>query len=824
MRKRLMRMGGLLLALALAIGLARPAFAAARQEGVTIRVGFPIQKGLTQIDEQGVLSGYTYEYLQEIAQYTGWNYEFVRLEGTADEQLIQMMDMLEKGELDLMGGMVLNDDLAQIYDYPGYNYGMAYTTLLVLDENTAINESNYQTFHEIRVAVPATATRRIQILEQFCQANDITAKLVYFDWQEDGIELLRAGEADALLEVDLNTPDDMRPIAKFSPQPYYFAVTKQRTDLINKLNFAIVKINEADPYFATTLYEKYFNPKQDKLLFSDEEQQYLDTVGALRVAYLRREAPLQYQDDQTGEIQGVAKGVLDYVSRKTGLVFEYVPADNEEDFNRLLQGGQVDLGLGISYDYEEAQRLGVSLTRPFLTSQVTMVLRPTVDANALEGKTLVLPKGKVNNHVPAENILWLDTMEACLEALRSGQADYSYGNGYLVQYYVNQPRFHGLQSIAQSSSVEKTCVGVVKPANVNLLTILNKAVGSMPETELQAMLYQSTQDTSARVTLRSFVESNPIQALLSLMAIAMLFIGTLLWILISRTRSNRRIALDNKRYHELSELANEGVFEYDFRRDRLHISSHLQQLLGGELEKEQFQARLDREAQAAILGLMARLGDQGEMDEELEIPLEKGQSRWVRVVARILKGSNGRPAYAVGKVVDIHQERVEHERLLQQAQRDGLTGLYNAVTARRLIGESLQVDSSGRGALFIVDVDHFKTVNDIYGHSAGDEVLKQMARSLRAIFRSDDILGRMGGDEFVVFLKGVSNGEIVTEKCDMLLRQMEEMSKVEPGLTITLSVGVAMVREGQTCEELYQQADLALYAVKKRGRNGFEIV
>lgn len=128
-----------------------------------------------------------------------------------------------------------------------------------------------------------------------------------------------------------------------------------------------------------------------------------------------------------------------------------------------------------------------------------------------------LPKGKVNRHVPAGNILWMDTTEACLEAVRSGQADYTYGNGYLVQYYLNQPRFHGLQSITQSSSVEKTCVGVVKPANVNLLTVLNKAVGSMPETELQAMLYQSTQDTSARVTFRSFIESNPIQTLLCFM-------------------------------------------------------------------------------------------------------------------------------------------------------------------------------------------------------------------------------------------------------------------------------------------------------------------
>lgn len=69
-----------------------------------IRVGYPIQLGMTEVDEQGNYSGYTYEYLEEIAQYTGWDYEFVQVEGDLNESLVTLMDMLEKGEIDLMGG------------------------------------------------------------------------------------------------------------------------------------------------------------------------------------------------------------------------------------------------------------------------------------------------------------------------------------------------------------------------------------------------------------------------------------------------------------------------------------------------------------------------------------------------------------------------------------------------------------------------------------------------------------------------------------------------------------------------------------------------
>ena len=94
-----------------------------------IRVGFPMQPGLTMKDENGNYTGYTYDYLKEIGQYTGWTYEFVEPQdsGTIDEQLIQMMDMLEQGELDLIGAMNNNNQTSSVYDFPSENYGNAYS-------------------------------------------------------------------------------------------------------------------------------------------------------------------------------------------------------------------------------------------------------------------------------------------------------------------------------------------------------------------------------------------------------------------------------------------------------------------------------------------------------------------------------------------------------------------------------------------------------------------------------------------------------------------------------------------------------------------------
>lgn len=103
-----------------------------------IRVGYPAQEGFTDIDGNGNYSGYTYEYLQEIAKYTNWEYEYVTLEGSLDDQLSQMLVMLKNGEIDIMGAMNYSESLAEIFEYPEYSYGTAYKTLSVLDRKSVV--------------------------------------------------------------------------------------------------------------------------------------------------------------------------------------------------------------------------------------------------------------------------------------------------------------------------------------------------------------------------------------------------------------------------------------------------------------------------------------------------------------------------------------------------------------------------------------------------------------------------------------------------------------------------------------------------------------
>lgn len=156
-----------------------------------------------------------------------------------------------------------------------------------------------------------------------------------------------------------------------------------------------------------------------------------------------------------------------------------------------------------------------------------------------------------------------------------------------------------------------------------------------------------------------------------------------------------------------------------------------------------------------------------------------------------------------------------------KADTDLLTDLYNKIATERKIKEYISENPNGDAVLFVLDIDNFKKINDTRGHAFGDEVLKAIGIRLQTAFRSSDIVGRTGGDEFMVFLKDISSEAIIQkeiEKLEDVFRNFETGEYVK--YSVTSSIGCALYsKDGKTFEELYKAADSALYMAKKRGKN-----
>ena len=177
---------------------------------------------------------------------------------------------------------------------------------------------------------------------------------------------------------------------------------------------------------------------------------------------------------------------------------------------------------------------------------------------------------------------------------------------------------------------------------------------------------------------------------------------------------------------------------------------------------------------------------------------------------------------------DITSIRAAEERnreLLVSSQFDPLTHLLNRATTEKNIREHLYTAKNDSWNTFmILDIDHFKNVNDEYGHMTGDEVLRYMGNCMREVFRSDDILCRWGGDEFVVFIKGFADEKVLTNRLNMLRDKMNVFSSKGAPIQINLSIGGVCAPNGTTLNLLYQKADEALYDVKNHGRNGISLL
>ncbi len=160
--------------------------------------------------------------------------------------------------------------------------------------------------------------------------------------------------------------------------------------------------------------------------------------------------------------------------------------------------------------------------------------------------------------------------------------------------------------------------------------------------------------------------------------------------------------------------------------------------------------------------------------------------------------------------------------LKQAVDIDTMTGLLNKVASQRKIGE---ICATERGVLLMIDLDSFKLVNDIHGHAMGDRILVKFSELLNAVMSDGDLIGRMGGDEFIAFCRNITDEKIIAAKADYLNEKIVDAAKKYMGANFNIPLGVSIgavfvPAEGTDFVDLYKKADKALYKVKQNGKHG----
>lgn len=184
-----------------------------------------------------------------------------------------------------------------------------------------------------------------------------------------------------------------------------------------------------------------------------------------------------------------------------------------------------------------------------------------------------------------------------------------------------------------------------------------------------------------------------------------------------------------------------------------------------------------------------------------------------------------RPDVLLRRIANILQTVEQIQGLKKNASTDALTGLLNKSSSEE---ELIQICKQSEGALMMIDLDSFKLVNDIYGHAMGDKILVSFADIIRSAVRPSDLLGRMGGDEFIAFCHNMTEESAIAHKAEYINGRLVESAKKLMGEDMNIPLGasigcVFVPLEGKDFGELYKKADKALYVVKQHGKHGYSV-
>ncbi len=784
--------------------------------GKLVKVGWFASDGVHQIDPDGTLSGYDYEWLQAIAQQNNWDYEF------HFGSFAECYKWLKDGDIDLIGIMNKTPDREKIFDFSRINIGIEQCCLFANKDNSKFEYEDFHNFENMIIGIEE-GTLQSEMLKIYADTSHFNYSTKIYPTLNDAQLALKNNEIDALLASNTDVIRGFKTIAQFNPIPFYFATTKGNTEVLNGLNFAMDKIMTYNPNFNNFLYAKYFNQTgSEKIVFSSKEVEYINKNPEILVLIDPIWYPIESFNETTYSFNGIIPDLLDEISKRSGLKFSYIDSKSSvKALEKISVKSSVSTITSISFDYKWANENNVNITQPIISIPIQMVQNSHKKPESVALVSRDYISNMVKMKYPELTPVYYDNMVECINAVKNGKADVTFMNDLEAEYYVSLPKYSTMHFSSVNSFEQDICLGISTNANPLLFSIISKCIQDIPASTIQDIILQNVY-ASNNVSLAEFARTHVAELTVALIV---LFITGLVWMYLtlrSKIRASNAIILENKKFNQLSEISNEHIFEYDYKTDVLTFKNSLTPLIFNENPFHNYGKYILNSDYDYENTLYSCLAEKTDLIRDINYEYTNGIRNWLRVTTKIVNDEFNRPAYAIGKLQNVQSEHEELELLIKQATMDSLTHILNSKSFKK----SAQSNMKKCSCLILLDIDHFKSINDQYGHLSGDFVLVEFAKVLNTVFSKVGFAGRIGGDEFAVFIPGKLTKYEIKEMCEKTVNLASKIQFKFKGVTVSpvsISMGVSFLADEQTFEDLYATADRMLYTVKENGRDGYKI-
>lgn len=455
-----------------------------------IRVGYDSNsKFIQEINEE--YYGYGVEYLNKIAEYTGWTYEYVK-----DDSWHASLDKLRNGEIDLLCTVHYTEDRAKEFVYSDIPLGYE-TSLLYAMPDSPIFYQDFEAMNGSRIGLLQESYAAEDFIK-YAQGKSIQYEGVYYERENDMLEDLQNNEIQMMVIGSRYANEELKLVDRSGATAFYCISNKNNESLIQEIEEVLQEIMFDDPKFEGILNEKYFghNSLSSTPLYTKEELEFIEKVGTIKVKLVQDQRPTCYEEN--GQTKGIWAEVLKLLSEKSGIEFELESAKEDayavETLDQFLNNGYLLLRTKRAMEHTDV-RTETIFSNPITSTSLAYIKRQDTIVDGANSDHIIGITRDISylgpvllNENPEYKVRYYKNTRECLEALLEEDVDLVIQNSHRVSYLMQKPEFaQNLMEVPGIDHGNDVCLVATEDQEV-LINIINRAIHHITNDEINSIV------------------------------------------------------------------------------------------------------------------------------------------------------------------------------------------------------------------------------------------------------------------------------------------------------------------------------------------------
>lgn len=548
-----MRKPAILIAILLALGLLCSCASAANRDLPLLRVGYTDVPGYISKGEDGYFRGFLYDYMEAIAIYGGYRFEYVEAQPT------QCVEKLRRGEIDLIAA--LPDEGKSMPDIATMEHAITYSPIGI----TSRPETTLAPGQGLRIGYTSF----------ICSEQDILSALHSYSMKEGSdfvlvpaerfsqiITMFKNGEIDAFVDAAVYHGTEAPMSAYLFTKRFSIATRADHTEIRERINRAIEKLMLLNPHIRGMLYAKHAGRHGSPLLLTREEKEYLAAHPVIAATASPGQKPYTYFEN--GKAKGIIAEIMHLMEKDLGVRFDIRETQNSGELMQLLTKGEVEFVTDYYADHNWGHMHNAILTFPYLTINYVPVMRR--DRHVPQEPLVACVKSHFYTHeytekkYPAEQRVYFDTVNECMDAVNRGAADVTFLKAITAAHDIEQGNYLNLYTNGSVVFSHQVSLAVSETADPRLVQILNKEINHLGQAPIEEIMTRNMFDVEQNHSLKAYIAKNPLQSIAILAALLLSVIGVQTYVMKMRQRAakeayhishtNTQTGLPNVRWFE----------------------------------------------------------------------------------------------------------------------------------------------------------------------------------------------------------------------------------------------------------------------------------